>query len=286
MNYWILQTMNALAFGSLLFLLSSGFSLIFGLMKIPNMAHGALFMCGAFIVVALVTAGCPFVLAVPASGLAVGVLGWLLERTVLRRIGGNELAQVLATLGIAFIVADGCRLLWGTTPLQIDAPAALQGSALLGGVPFPRYRLLICALALASAATLLAVERNTRIGARIRAAVDDADMARAMGVRVDLLFALVFAAACALVGMAGALGVPMLSAYLGLDMEMLPFALIVVILGGVGSLGGALLASTLTGLCYVFGQALLPGLAYVILFLPMVAMLALRPQGLFGKGAP
>lgn len=285
MSYWILQTMNALAFGSLLFLLSSGFSLIFGLMKVPNMAHGALFMAGAFVSISVNAAGYPFLVGVGASMLTVGALGMLIERGVLRRVAGNELAQVLASLGIAFMVADGCKLLWGATPLQIDAPAWLQGAAELAGVSFPAYRLFICLVAVVSALVLIAVERNTRIGARIRAAVDDPDMARAMGVRVDMLFTLVFAAGAGLVGMAGALGVPILSAYLGLDMEMLPFALIVVILGGVGSIAGAFVASVLTGFFYVFGQALIPGLAYVILFLPMVFVLALRPQGLFGKGA-
>lgn len=283
MNYWILQAMNAVSFGGVLFLLSSGFSLVFGLMRIPNMAHGALFMVGSFVVASAVTQGVPFLLAAVLAMAAVAVLGILIERALLRRVAGNELAQVLASLGAALVVADGVKLLWGAEPLQVDAPAWLSGSTTMGDISFPVYRVFVVAVSALLAVLLVWIDRRTLIGARVRAAVDDPQMARAMGLRVAMLYSVVFAAGSALVGLAGALGAPLFSATLGLDFEMLPLALVVVILGGVGSIGGALVASLLTGFIQVFGQAIFPEFAYVILFLPMVVMLALRPQGLFGK---
>ena len=155
----------------------------------------------------------------------------------------------------------------------------------MGELSFPTYRLFVATISLLLVAALMWVDRCTLIGARVRAAVDDPAMARAMGIRVASLYSLVFAAGSALVGLAGALGAPVFSATLGLDLEMLPLALVVVTLGGAGSLGGAAAASLLTGFIQVFGQALFADFAYVVLFLPMVLMLALRPQGLFGKVA-
>jgi branched-chain amino acid transport system permease protein len=285
MNYWVLQTMNAVSFAGVLFLLSSGFSLVFGLMRIPNMAHGALFMVGAFVVAWAILHGLPFLLAVLASAAAVAALGFVIERWLLRRVAGRELAQLLASLGAALIVADACKLLWGAAPIQVDAPRWLQGSTSFGDLSFPTYRLFVTGISLALAAALMWVDRRTLVGARVRAAVDDPLMARAMGIRVTALYSIVFAAGSALVGLAGALGAPLFSATLGLDLEMLPLALVVVILGGVGSLGGAVVASLITGFIQVFGQALFAAFAYVVLFLPMVVMLAVRPQGLYGRVA-
>lgn len=285
MNYWVLQTMNAVSFGGVLFLLSSGFSLVFGLMRIPNMAHGALFMVGSFVVASAIAHGIPFLLAVVLSMGAVALLGCVIERFLLRHVAGKELAQLLASLGAALIVADLVKLLWGAEPLQVDAPSWLSGSASVGEFSFPVYRLFVVGVSALLAVLLIWVDRRTLIGARVRAAVDDPLMARAMGIRVATLYSIVFAAGSALVGLAGALGAPLFSATLGLDLEMLPMALVVVILGGVGSIGGALVASLITGFIQVFGQALFAEFAYVILFLPMVLMLAVRPQGLFGKAA-
>ena len=283
MNYWVLQTMNAVSFAGVLFLLSSGFSLVFGLMRIPNMAHGALFMFGAFVVAWAVLLGLPFLIAIFVSALAVAALGFMIERWLLRRVAGKELAQLLASLGAALIVADACKLLWGAAPIQVEAPGWLRGSTSVGELSFPTYRLFVTMASLVLAAVLMWIDRRTLIGARVRAAVDDPAMARAMGIRVTALYSGVFAAGSALVGLAGALGAPLFSATLGLDLEMLPLALVVVVLGGVGSLGGAMVASLITGFIQVFGQALFAEFAYVVIYLPMVAMLALRPQGLFGR---
>ena len=210
-------------------------------------------------------------------------LGGLLERFVLRRLGTNPLGQVLVTLGISFIIADACLMLWGGDPIPIPTPGTLRKPILFAGMAFPAYRLVVMGCALVAAAGLYALLERTRIGAMIRAGVDDMDMARAIGIPVSKLFTAVFCLGAGIAGAGGVLAGPILSAYPGLDADMLPLALIVVILGGVGSLLGAFIGSLIIGFIYTFGTALFPDLAYVILFLPMIAVIALRPQGIFGR---
>ena len=283
MQFWIIQTLNSVALGALLFMLSSGFSLIFGLMRVPNLAHGAFFMLGAYVGAAFLDRGLDFWLAVLASGVGVGVLGMTLERFVFRRITGNEQGQVLVTLGIAFIIADICLMIWGGDPVPLAAPQSLRRPLLFFGFAFPTYRLAVLAVALVAAVALYVVMERTRLGAMIRAGVDDMEMARGVGIPISLLFTMVFFLGVALAGAAGVIGGPILSAYPGLDNDMLPLALIVVILGGIGSLLGAFVGSFVIGFVYNFGTALFPDLAYVILFLPMVLVLVFMPQGLFGR---
>lgn len=279
--FWINGLLNSLAFGAILFLLAIGFSLIFGLMRVANLAHGAFFMLGGYIATSAIGFG--FTAAVLTAGLVCAVFGGIVERTLVRRLAGRELAQVLGTLGLAFIIADQCLLIWSGDPIAQPAPAALRSAVQIAGIAFPAYRLALIAIAIvAFVAIWLLVERTT-LGARIRAAVDDREMARATGIPVSRLFTTVFCVGVALAGMGGALAAPIMSVYPGLDAEMLPLALLVVILGGIGSLPGAFVGSMLIGVIYTFGQMLVPDLAYVILFLPMVAVLALRPQGLFGR---
>lgn len=284
MTLWITLTVNSVAFGGLLFLLSAGFSLIFGLMRIPNLMHGSFFMLGAYFGVTLLEVGADFWVAALASGLAMALIGAGVERLLLRRLGGEQLAQVLLTLGLSFIVSDLCLMIWTGDPWQPLAPAELRGVVRSGAMIFPLYRLAVVAIAVVVAAALWFMVDWTRLGAMIRAGVDDAPIARVVGIRVSRLFTLVFALGAALAAFAGVVGAPILSVYPGLDSDMLPLALIVVILGGTGSLPGALVGSFLMGFLYNFGQAKFPDLAYVILFLPMVLVLVLRPQGLFGKG--
>jgi branched-chain amino acid transport system permease protein len=284
MTLWLTLAVNSIAFGGLLFLLSAGFSLIFGLMRIPNLMHGSFFMLGAYFGVTLLAVGANFWGAAIASGAAMAFIGGIIERLLLRRLAGQELAQVLLTLGLSFIVSDLCLMIWTGDPWQPPAPAELRGVVRAGSIIFPLYRLAVVVIAVAVAAALWAMVDWTRLGAMIRAGVDDAPMARAVGIRVSRLFTLVFALGAALAAFAGVVGAPILSVYPGLDADMLPLALIVVILGGSGSLLGALLGSFLIGFLYNFGQARFPDLAYVILFLPMLLVLVLRPQGLFGKG--
>jgi branched-chain amino acid transport system permease protein len=283
MQFWIIQTLNSVAFGGLLFLLSSGFSLIFGLMRIPNLAHGAFFMLGAYLGATLVEQGSNFWIAVLGAGLGVGVFGLAIERVFLRRLAGNEQGQVLVTLGIAFIVADVCLLVWTGDPVTVPAPAALRPPILVHGFAFPTFRLVVLALALVAALALYLLMERTRLGAMIRAGVDDMEMARGVGIPVSLLFTVVFLLGAMLAGAGGTLGGPILNAYPGLDNDMLPLALIVVILGGAGSLLGAFVGSFIVGFLYNFGIALFPDFAYFILFLPMLLVLVFMPQGLFGR---
>ncbi len=283
MQFWVIQTLNSIAFGGLLFLLASGFSLIFGLMRIPNLAHGGLFMLGAYVGATMLSHGVDFWLAAVSTAITVGVLGAVLERVLLRRLAGNERGQVLVTLGIGFIIADMCLMVWGGDPLPLAAPRALRPPLRLVGLVFPTYRLVVLGVAVAALIALVLLMDRTRLGAMIRAGVDDRQMARGVGVPVGLLFTAVFFLGAALAGFGGVIGGPILSAYPGLDSDMLPLALIVVILGGIGSLPGALAGSFLVGFIYNFGTALFPDFAYVVLFLPMVLALVFRPQGLFGR---
>ncbi len=276
---------NSVTLGGLLFLLSAGFSLIFGLMKIPNLTHGSFFMLGAYLAASLIGWGLDFWTAALLSGLLVALFGGLIERFILRRLAGAELAQVLVTLGLSFMVADVCLKVWTGDPIRIDTPGGLHGVASLGGLRFPAYRLAISLIAVVFAVALWALLDRTRLGAMIRAGVDDPQMARVAGIRVSRLFTIVFCLGAWLAGFAGVIGGPILSVYPGLDQEMLPLALVVVILGGSGSLLGSLLGSFVVGFLYNFGQAMFPELAYVVLFLPMLIVLVVRPQGLFGRPA-
>jgi branched-chain amino acid transport system permease protein len=285
MQFWVIQTLNSLALGGLLFLLSAGFSLIFGLMRIANLTHGALFMLGAYVGVSILKVVPSLWVAALLGGLAVAAFGGLLERFLLRRLAGNVLGQVLLTLGIAFIIADGCLVVWGGDPIPVPTPPSLQAPLKLAGFAFPSYRLVVVGIAIVAAIGLYLLMERTRIGAMIRAGVDDMQMARAVGIPVSRLFTTVFCLGAALAGAGGILGGPMLSAYPGLDADMLPLALIIVMLGGVGSLLGAFVGSFIIGFIYTFGVALLPDLAYVILFLPMIVVIAFRPRGLFGRFA-
>ena len=283
MSLWLTLAVNSIALGGLLFLLSSGFSLIFGLMRIPNLAHGAFFMLGAYFGYTLLRLNLHFWLAAIAGGLGVGLLGILMERFILRKLAGNEQGQVLVTLGISFIIADICLLIWSGDPMPLPAPQSLRPPLRVGGFAFPTYRLVVLGIALVAAVVLYVLMERTRIGAMIRAGVDDMEMARGVGIPVSRLFTLVFLLGSTLAGIGGVLGGPILNAYPGLDADMLPLALIVVILGGAGSLLGAFVGSFVVGFLYNFGIALAPDLAYFVLFLPMVLVLVFLPHGLFGR---
>jgi branched-chain amino acid transport system permease protein len=307
-----LLAISSFAYGGLLFLLSSGFSLIFGLMRIPNLMHGSFFMLGAYFGVSMLEKGLTtdalkaipkiggafnflpsftilppnFFLIAILSGLLVAGLGALVERYLLRRLNGQELPQVLLTLGLSFVIADLCLMIWTGDPWQPATPAELRGVVQFGTLFFPLYRVAIIGIAVVIAVALWLMVDWTRLGAMIRAGVDDPQIARVCGIKVSQLFTLVFALGAGLAAFGGVVGAPYLSVYPGLDADMLPLALIVVILGGTGSLLGALVGSFLIGFLYNFGQAMVPDLSYVILFLPMLLVLVLRPQGLFGRTVP
>jgi len=290
MNFWLLLTVNSITFGGLLFLLSAGFSLIFGLMRIPNLTHGSLFMLGAYFgatfVGGMLGVAFDFWIAALIAAVLVAALGALLERFLLRQLPGQPLAQVLVTLGISFIAADFCLMVWGGDPINVASPEGLVGFLRVGPLVVPKYRLAVIVIAIVVAIALWLMLERTRLGAMIRAGVDDPDMARVVGIRVSQMFTIVFAVGAGLAAFAGIIGGPILSVYPGIDQDMLPLALVVVILGGTGSLLGSFVGSIIVGFVYNFGQALLPELAYFVLFLPMLLVLILRPQGLFGRYVP
>lgn len=283
MSFWLIQTLNSLALGGVLFTLAAGFSLIFGLMRIANLSHGAYFMLGAYVGLSVITNGHGFLAAMLAAAVSVALLGGVVERFILRRLAGNPLSQVLATLGVAFVIADFSLWFWGGDPMPVSGPDFLSGSVRLFGLVFPLYRLSMLVFSIVIGVGLWLLLDKTRLGMMIRASVDDMQMARGIGIPSSRLFTIVFCLGAALAGVGGVLAAPILSVYPGMDADMLPLALVVVILGGLGSLLGAFIGSFVIGLIYTFGQVLFPDLAYIILFLPMVVILAIRPRGLFGR---
>src|SRR5437016_1688017 len=192
MNLWFVLALHSITLAGLLFLLSAGFSLIFGLMKIPNLTHGSFFMLGAYLATSLRARGFDFWTAAVAAGLLVAALGGIVERLILRRLPGAELAQVLVTLGLSFMIADACLMVWTGDPIQVATPGALRGATSVGWLAFPTYRLAIAVIAVVFAAGLWALLDRTRLGAMIRAGVDDPEIARVTGIRVSRLFTIVF----------------------------------------------------------------------------------------------
>jgi len=283
MSFWLIQSLNSLALGGILFTLAAGFSLIFGLMRIANLSHGAYFMLGAYIGLSTLKYSENFLAAMLVASISIGVLGVAIERLVLRRLAGDSLSQVLATLGIAFIIADFSLWFWGGDPQTVSPPDLLSGAMHMFGFGFPMYRVAVLLFSVVLALVLWVLLEKTRLGMMIRASVDDRQMARGVGIPSSRLFSIVFCLGAALAGVGGVVASPILSIYPGMDMDMLPLALVVVILGGVDSLAGAFVGSFLIGFIYSFGQVLFPNLAYVILFLPMVIILAIKPRGLFGR---
>ena len=282
-EFWITQAFNGLSYGALLFLLASGLSLIFGVMRIVNLAHGSYFMLGGYVGLSVVWRTGSFAAALVAGALAIALIGVGMERLFLRRLPGQTLGQVLMTAGFALMFQDLALLIWGGDPYTIPVPATLQGIVTAGALRFPTYRIFIIVVASLVGAVLWIVLDRTRMGAMIRAAVDDREMAQGVGIHVPVVSLGVFALGAALAALGGVIGGGFLGVYPGADFEVLPYAFVVVIVGGLGSLPGAMVGSLLVGLLDNFGKALFPELSYFTLFAPMALILALRPTGLFGR---
>jgi branched-chain amino acid transport system permease protein len=282
-EFWITQSFNGISYGALLFLLASGLSLIFGVMRIVNMTHGSYFMLGGYVGLTVVRRTGSFVLALLAGTVVIALVGMGMERLFLRRLRGEELGQVLMTIGFALIFQDLALLIWGGDPYNLPVPAVLSGSLRAGGAVFPVYRIFIVAVAVAVGLALWLLLDRTRAGAMIRAAVDDAEMAQGVGINVPRASLAVFSLGAALAALGGVIGAGFLGVYPGADFEVLPYAFVVVIVGGLGSLPGAMAGSLLVGLLDNFGKALFPELSYFTLFAPMALILAIRPTGLFGR---
>ena len=282
-EFWITQAFNGISYGALLFLLASGLSLIFGVMRIVNLAHGSYFMLGGYVGLSVVWRTGSFLAALVAGAVAIALIGIGMERLFLRRLPGQTLGQVLMTVGFALMFQDVALLVWGGDPYTIPVPAALQGIVTAGTLRFPAYRIFIIVVAVLVGVGLWVVLDRTRVGAMIRAAVDDREMAQGVGIHVPVVSLGVFALGAALAALGGVIGGGFLGVYPGADFEVLPYAFVVVIVGGLGSLPGAMVGSLLVGLLDNFGKALFPELSYFTLFAPMALILALRPTGLFGR---
>ena len=278
-----LQALNGLSFGALLFLLASGFTLVFGLMKIVNLAHGAFYLVGGYVGIAAFGATRSFLVAVLAGAATAAVFGLASERLLLRRVRGQELPEVLLTVGIALIIADGCLAVFGGNPRSIPIPSPLAGSVRLGSYAYPAYRLFVIALAATVGVALYLVQHRTRLGALIRAGVDDREIAAAMGINVPRVFTAMFVLGGALAGLAGVVAAGLLTLRPGADTDILLFALVVVVIGGLGSLQGAAVGSALIGLVDAFSKVWVPELSYFAVFAPMAIILMFRPAGLFAR---
>jgi branched-chain amino acid transport system permease protein len=282
-DFWVIQTFNGLSYGALLFLLASGLSLIFGVMRIVNLAHGSYFMLGGYVGLTVALRSRSFAAALLGGAVAIALIGMAMERLFLRRLKGQTLGQVLMTVGFALIFQDLALLIWGGDPYSIPVPPALTRSFTVSGMVFSSYRVFLIGLAAVVAVGLWWLLDRTRVGALVRAAVDDAEMAQGVGINVPRASLGVFALGAALAALGGVAGGGFLGVYPGTDFEVLPYAFVVVIVGGLGSLPGAIVGSVLVGLLDNFGKALFPELSYFTLFAPMAIILAVRPTGLFGR---
>jgi branched-chain amino acid transport system permease protein len=283
MHFWIIQVFNGISYGALLFLLASGLSLIFGVMRIVNLAHGSYFLLGGYVALTVIWTTGSWLLALPVSALVVTVLGLVMERLFLRQLGVDPLRQVLLTMGFALLFQQAALDIWGGDSMDITAPAALDWSVQIGKLFLPMYRLFMIVVAGVVGLALWVVIERTRVGAKVRATVDDAEMARGVGIDTARVSMSIFALGAFLAALGGVIGGAFIGVYPGLDFEILPLSFAVVIIGGLGSLRGAVVGSLIVGLMDNFGKALFPEVAYFTLYAPMAMILAVRPTGLFGR---
>ena len=293
------QTLNGLQFGLMLFLLASGLTLVFGIMDMINLAHGALYMVGAFFAAWFTSLTGAFVWGVLLAVPATAIVGMLLEATLLRTLYARDhLSQVLATFALILILNESVRMIWGSD-LPLSPPDALAGPVeLIPGLYYPSYRLLIIGVGLALAALLYLLVTRTRLGMQVRAGASNRDMALAMGTNVQRLFTAVFGLGAALCALAGGMLGPLLAVQVGMGESILILAFVVIVIGGIGSIWGAFVGSLLVGFVDTFGRTLLPFLfreflppqwaaaaapavASILIYLLMAVVLFLRPQGLF-----
>ena len=279
--------LNGLTLGALYFLVASGFTLIFGLMRVTNMAHGAFYLLGGYIGFEVSDRTGNWYLGVLAGTVAIAALGIGVQQLLLRRIQGQDLREALITIGLAIVIADQCLAYWGGSPRDLIVPTGLSGAKELqvAEVIYPTYRLFVLGLATALGVGLWVLLRHSKLGITIRAGVDDRRMVAALGVNVQIIFAVVFALGAALVGFSGVAGGSYLSLAPGEDGRYLLFSLIVVIVGGMGSVTGAAIGAALVGLVDQFAAVYVPTYSVLLTFGLMVLVLAVRPQGLLGRPA-
>jgi len=283
MELLVAQLLNGLVYGVLLFLMAAGLSLIFGLMNVVSLAHGSFFMLGGFIGLSIVHLTGSFWLALILAPIPIVVLGVLIEVLFMRPLyARGHMDQVLLTFGFTFVFYDLVQTVWGRLVQRLPTPEALQGSVQIGVGVFSAYRLFLIGFGFAIAVLLWLVLERSRVGAMVRAGVDNAAMAAGLGGNIPLLFTGIFGFGVALAGLGGVAAGPVLGLYPGMDAEILIPAFIVIVIGGMGSLRGAFIGSLLIGIADTFGKAYLQSLALFLIYLAMTVVLLIRPQGLFG----
>lgn len=284
MENFLLQFLNGLVSGMLLFIMAAGLSLIFGQMNVINLSHGAYYLLGSYIGFTAVTRFGSFWLALIFAPPLVGIVAYFIERYLLRRFYGSasHLKQVLLTFGIALVLGDSIEWIWGATPLAFSPPDLLGGQVPLFGIQFPIYRLTLIVFGALLAIGLWLFLERTRIGAIVRAGVSDAKMVSGLGINIERVFSGVFVFGTMLAVLAGVIGAPIFALYLELDFEILILAIVVVVIGGLGSLKGAFWGAMIIGLADTFGKAIIPEFALFIIFAVMAILLLIRPSGLFG----
>ncbi len=283
--------LNGLLYASLLFLLSSGLNVVLGVLKILNLAHGSFYVLGAYLttsfVALFVATGLPIYLVytqILVAAAVAGIIGFLFEPTLLRPIYKREESyQLLLTFGILLVLSDVTKIVWGLGAKVAPEPFKLLGSFTIGGIPFPYYNLLVIAVGFVVFLMLWFFFAKTRTGKIIRATATNREVTTSLGVNVPRIFTLVFVFGCFLGGLAGALAVPMQSIFPGLAMEMLILSFVIVVIGGMGSLEGAFIGSIIVGIARSFGIVYFPEIELAILFIIMIIVLLVRPQGLFGR---
>ncbi len=281
-----LLILNGLTHAALLFVMGSGLTLAFGLMRVANLAHGAFYLLGGYIGLSIFDSTENWYLALLGGALAIAMLGLFFERVLLDRVRGQPLPETLLTVALSIIIADLALAKWGGFAQSLRAPAALNPRVSLDfiGIPsYPGFRLVILGIGVIIGFLLYWLLYRTKIGAAVRAGVDDRETASALGIDIERIFSLVFVLAAFLAGLAGVIGTTFLSMQPGADGQILILSLVVVVLGGMGSLGGAVLGALITGLLLSFGRAYYPEISYFLVFGPMALMLAVRPRGLFGR---
>lgn len=276
---------DGVAFGMLLFVLAVGLSVTLGLMNFVNLAHGAFAMLGGYVTVMITRElGLPFLWSLPAAFIVAAVVSVAFERTLFRRLyGAGELNQVLFTIGLVFVSAATAAYFFGTGQQPIQMPSFLQGATEIGGLRFGSYRIFLIIIALVITGLLVAGLEYTRFGAQVRAAVDNQRAAKGLGIDVDTIFAITFALGSGLAGLGGALAIEIVGLDPSFGFHYLVYVLIIVAVGGLGSIRGSFVAALVLGICDVGGKYFVPEIGAFLIYLLLIAILFVRPQGLFGK---
>lgn len=283
MDFWLTVIIMGLSFSVLLFLISSGLSLIFGLMNVLNLTHGGYYLIGSFVGITIYKWTNSFLLAILVGGVSAGFIGLMMERGFLRYLPGQLLDQVILTMGFLFIITNLAKWIWGPVPQMIPPPSGFTTPLKIGAYSVYLYHLVVIFAGLIIASFLWYFQEKTLYGAIIRAGIDNREMVMAVGINFNKVCAEVFLFGTIIAGVSGVIGLPLLGAYLESGSEILLYAIIVVIIGGLGSMQGALVGSFIIGIIHSFSKALFPPLAFFMMYLLVVIILLIRPSGLFGK---